>query len=212
MDDPGFWWNWGVQALVALGTIGAVLVALFGDFLHPPKLRLSLDNPNGVFALVQHTVTDTGGGTFQSAAQDARYYHMRVTNHRRWFSAHHVQVLLLQVEALGQDNNVEVKWTGEIPLGWQNQALYPTARTIGHAASVDLCSVVRGQWLQLHPLMRPINLTVFWPAPCALTLTLQARGDEGDSPPVRVRVAWDGQWADGSQGLQGHLSIEALAA
>lgn len=52
MDQTvAFWLNWGVQLLVALGTIGAVLAALFGKWfagkVFPPKLRVWLENEDG---------------------------------------------------------------------------------------------------------------------------------------------------------------------
>ena len=37
-----FWWNWAVQFFVALGTIGAVVVALLGDWLKAKLLRLDV--------------------------------------------------------------------------------------------------------------------------------------------------------------------------
>jgi hypothetical protein len=47
-----FWTNWVAQVAIGIGTIGAVIVALFGDWLRtyfmPPRLRLVLENPRGV--------------------------------------------------------------------------------------------------------------------------------------------------------------------
>jgi hypothetical protein len=53
-----FWWNWFVQLAIAIGTIGAVIVALFGNrfraFLLPPRLKLSL------LARISHTTECIG--------------------------------------------------------------------------------------------------------------------------------------------------------
>ena len=57
----------------------------------------------------------------------------------------------------------------------------------------------------------PPNMDTQYPEGCDLTLTFQARGDEGDSP-LRGRVAWDGQWEDGEQEMRRHLTIETLSA
>jgi hypothetical protein len=50
-DDWQFWMNWSVNVVVAVGTVGAVIVALFGSGiqarLFAPKLVLMIDNPHG---------------------------------------------------------------------------------------------------------------------------------------------------------------------
>lgn len=46
-----FWWNWWVSLTVAAGTIGAVIVALFGQAFRakffPAKLKLDLVSADG---------------------------------------------------------------------------------------------------------------------------------------------------------------------
>lgn len=56
----------------------------------------------------------------------------------------------------------------------------------------------------------PLNMEKQRRGACDLTLTFQARANEGDSPPLRVRVVWDGQWEDGAQEMRRHLAIETL--
>ena len=210
---PGFWPNWIVQLFIALGTVGAVIVALFGEFLRnwlmPPRLRLSVDSLEGVKTPVQLAWHDEGGN-LQSRMEDGRYWHVRVRNERRWFAAHHVQVLLLQIEEPGPNGAPQIKWAGEAPVLWENQEIYGAGRAVGAAGRVALCSVVGDKWLALHPLIMPLNMDAQRRAACVLTLTFQARGDEGDSPPLRVRVAWDGKWSDGAQEMRQHLTIETL--
>jgi hypothetical protein len=199
-----FWWNWWVNVAVAAGTIGAVLVALFGEAFRskffPPKLSLELANTNGEATRVQ-----MGAGQ-----EEARYYHVRVSNSRRWSPANEVQIVLLQVEEAGPNGNLQVVWRGDIPLGWRHQQLFPITRTIGGEAYADLCSIGEGRWLRLHLLLVPFNLQVVRNQPSTLVLTLQARGSEGDSSPLRIRIAWDGGWHQGEVEMRRHMSVETI--
>ena len=68
--DPSlFWWSWWVQVAIAVVTISAVVVALFGQALRarffPPRLALALVHPEG-------ELTRFGNG------HQVRYYHVRV--------------------------------------------------------------------------------------------------------------------------------------
>jgi hypothetical protein len=212
---PEFWPNWIVQLFIALGTVGAVIVALFGDYfrskLLPPGLRLSVDSLEGIKTPLQLAWRDEVGD-LHSRMEDARYWHVRVRNERRWFPAHHVQVLLLQIEEPGPNGAPQIKWAGEAPVLWENQELYSAGRAIGASGRVALCSVVKGKCLALHPLIAPLNMETQRHTACSLILTFQARADEGDSPPLRVRVAWDGKWDDGTQEMRQHLTLETLGA
>ena len=98
-------------------------------------------------------------------------------------------------------------WTGDIPLGWRHQQVLSGPRTVGPTGHVDLCSVVKSKWLQLHPLVAPFNLEVIRRDSADLLLRVQARSNEVDSEVVPVRVSWDGQWEDGATEMQRHLVV-----
>ena len=218
MPEPSvsfaFWWTWWVQVAVAAGTIGAVLVALFGQAFRakffPPQLSLRLLNPQGEKTRVR--LTPPQGTDADSRMEDARYYHLRVSNTRRWSPANQVQVVLLRVEEPGPNDAFQITWTGDIPLGWRHQVLFPPSRTIGAEADVDLCSVVKDKWVELHTLIAPFNLEVRRRSPSTLVLYVQARGNECDSPVLRIRIAWDGKWHDGSEEMRRHLIVEQLGS
>ncbi|HXF76019.1 MAG TPA: hypothetical protein VNN13_07995 [Methylomirabilota bacterium] len=211
-DASSFWWNWWINAAVALATFLAVLVALFGQAFRakffPPKLSLRLLNPDGEKAVARLTWIE--GGETRERMEDCRYYHLRVANSRRWSPATQVQVMLLQVEEPGPNGSLKIQWTGAIPLGWRHQQLYPASRTIGAPADVDLCSVVKNKWVAIHPLVTPFNLEVQRRQASTFVLVLQAQSGEADSPTIRVKIAWDGKWHDGAQEMRGHLSVEVL--
>jgi hypothetical protein len=137
-----------------------------------------------------------------------RWYHLRVTNERRgWSPATQVQVFLLRVEEPDAAGEYKITWVGEIPMRWRHQEASPLTRTIGYPADCDLCSVVKEKWIELHPLVVPLALNAKRREACNLVVTLQARGLETDSNLVRVKIAWDGQWADDAEEMARHMTI-----
>ena len=79
--DQQFWGIQAVYALTAVGTVGAVLVALFGQkirALFPPLLRISVPNPSGEACPAE--VTRPDGTKFRT---DSRWFHIHVENQRR---------------------------------------------------------------------------------------------------------------------------------
>lgn len=206
-----FWLDWVVQVATAVGTIAAVVVALFGDWLRtrfaPPKLILKLQNELGI--KVDPTILTAPDGSTREAA--SRWYHVRVENGRRWSSATQVQVFLLRVEEPDAAREYKLMWFGEIPIRWRYQEINPLIRSIGYPADCDLCSVVKGKWLELHPIITPLELTARRREASHLILTLQARGLEGDSNLLRVRIDWDGQWADDTQEMAAHMVVKVAS-
>jgi hypothetical protein len=101
-------------------------------------------------------------------------------------------------------------WVGEIPMRWAHQEVNPLVRDIGHPFDCDLCSVVKEKWVELHPLVVPHALTARRREACSLIVTLQARGLEADSNLARVKIAWDGRWADGAEEMTRHMSVTTV--
>lgn len=207
-----FWLNWGVQVAVAIATLATVLVALFGQAFRskffPPQLRLRIANATDEKAKV--TLRWVEGNTEHQRLEDARYYRIHVTNARRWSPANQVHVALLQVEEPSADGQFAVSWVGNVPLVWMHQPVLSVLRTVGPAAQADLCSVVKGKWFQLHPLVPTSNIEVTRRSATRMILSVQARSNEVDSSVFRVAVSWDGQWHDGALEMQGHFSVKVL--
>jgi|ERR1700722_6809251 len=83
-----FWWNWWIQFAVAMGTIGAVVTALWAAMRQPdrPLLKLKI-------------LRDEGERTFLNSGEDVRNYHLKVWNeHRSTSLATRVQVYLTPLE------------------------------------------------------------------------------------------------------------------
>ncbi len=204
--------TWSVQVAAGIGTLCAVLVALFGQAFRakffPPKLYLRVESPDGEKTRVRLKWLENN--VEKERWEEARYYHLRVWNARRWSTANQVQVVLLRVEEPDAGGQYHVSWVGDVPLGWRHQAVFPTLRTIGPPAHVDLCSIVKDKWLQVHTLIAPFNLDVVRRGATRLALTVQARSDEADSLILRVEVSWDGQWHDGAAEMGRHLVLKVV--
>ncbi|HVN01528.1 MAG TPA: hypothetical protein VMT68_15070 [Caulobacteraceae bacterium] len=207
-SESQFWWNWGVSAIGAFGTVAAVIVALFGNrlqrWLFPPRLTVNLADSGGVKG--GYTLIDAAG---QRVESEARWYHALVANPTRWPAVTQVQVALRQIEevdALGKPCPI---WAGDTPLQWAHKGDRPLLLNIGHAAEFDLFSVVKEGWLDIHPLAPLESQSTRWPDKAHIFLTVQARGIEGDSPATRFEVAWDGAWSDDRTEMARHVVVRA---
>jgi hypothetical protein len=218
MSEPTgsqFWWTWAAEAATATGTIGAVIVALFGGWLRAhlaaPRLeiRLGQGGKNGVRVGVRQGPID--GKQIDTVG---RWYRLCVENKRRWSPAKDVRMLLLNFEQPNAAGQYRTTWLGEVPLVWSNQQVIPLTPTIGPPHECDLCSVVKQpdgrHTLSLHPLIQPFNLPSSWQDEVRFVLTLQARGVDSDSDEFRVEVSWDGQWADDTIEMAQHLVVRLV--
>jgi hypothetical protein len=206
-----FWWNWSVQLAIAIGTIGAAVVALFGGWLRgrlfPPKLVLSLENDKGVKTPAVLAAPDGSARTTVG-----RWYRLQVRNKRRWSIARQVQVYILRFEEPDPTGEPKITWLGAVAIRWMFQESNPLARDFGYPFNCDLCSVVKDKWVQIHPLIKPHNLETTWREPCLFFVTLQARALEADSNLLRVEIAWDGKWSEDSVEMQHHMTVRVAPA
>lgn len=211
--ENNFWWNWWVNFGVAVATFTAVLVALFGEWirahLFSPNIMIELRSKTGEKTRVTLQYQDEKGEAHQRT-EDARYYHVKVSNWVRWPIASQVQVYLIRLEEPGPDGELKMTWSGEIPIQWMHQQIHPLARTIGPAAYCDLCSVVKNKWVQLHPLIVPNNHLMLWKKPMTIVAGLQARANEGESAITRFQISWDGKWEDGDTEMACHLVVKDI--
>ncbi|MEQ9640614.1 MAG: hypothetical protein RIM84_11380 [Alphaproteobacteria bacterium] len=208
-NDTQFWLNWAVLALAAFGTISAVVVALFGNWfrasLAPPKLNLALKSERG--DKTPATIKSPDGS---ASTLIGRWYHLEVSNHRRWSPATQVQVFLLRVEERDATGEHKVTWVGEVPLRWKYQGMNPLLRTIGHSVDCDLCSVVKDKWVSLEVLISPSALETVRPGATDIIVTVQARSIEVDSQMLRIRIAWDGKWSDDADDMAQHMVVREI--
>ena len=202
-------YEWIFHALIAFGTLLAVVVALFGDWLKNrwwrPTIKLELLSRLGTFAKAQLLAPD---GSARPA--DARYYHLMVSNPGRWPAATGVQVYLLRIEEPGAGGHLNVIWTGDVPLAWRHQAIHPLARTIGADAHCDLLCVVENKWVEVLTILKTVDFPFTQKRNPfqGVVLTVQARGAETDSKVMRIRISWDGRWNAGDVEMGRHLEVQ----
>ncbi len=212
--------GWDPQTAVAIAMFLTVVVALFGESirarLFKPKLRLTLEKPHGEEAeaeFLSPPVAEFGGipPGAEVRREAARYYHLRVSNTRRWSPATQVQVYLLRIDERRADGQFRPRWSGEIPLLWQYYEALSPIRTIGPSRNCDLCSVVKGKWMGLHPAVMPVGFGGRYKGTANLRLLLQAQSIEADSDPVLVQIAWDGEWEDGEAEMAKHMVVSVVS-
>jgi len=212
-SESQFWANWWIQAAVAVATFCTVLVALFGQGFRakffPPQLSLSLNDQGGELTKVQLSWMENG--QLKQRMEDARYYHLRVNNKRRWSPAQQAQVFLTRMEAPSADGTMMPLWVGDIPISWRHKEVVPPQRTVGPEACADLCSVIKGKHWQLHPLVAPNNLPVVFTEAGTVIVSLQVRANEADSDVARFQISWDGHWHDGTAEMQRHFVVKPVA-
>jgi hypothetical protein len=196
-----------------IGVIASSVIAvaaLWGEriraALFRPDLRLELVSSLGERERFGLEATSSGQAMGPVPAS-RRTYRLRVSNRARYPAALDVEVLLTHFALRGPDGRPQESPTGSLPLMWRYQSLYPRNRTIGHttALEAELLFVSEGV-IQLAPMDPPgFSLTMygaqhFW-------ATAIARGFNGESRSLRLRVDWDGLWEPGDIEMSRHLTI-----
>ncbi|SRR5579883_43757 len=199
-----------VNALVAAGTIGAVIVALFGEVFRakcfPPVFEFRVLKPAGEMC----PITDRNG----THVADGRYYHFEVRNTRAWVRATHSQLRLIRIERPGPDGQPQIVWDGDIPVRRRHQEFYPTEAVIGSPVHYDLCAIVKGKEedaapaLSLMPIIKPNNLPAEWRGDTHFIAAFQLKCAQRDSEVVRIQFDWDGSWQEGDAEIQKHFRLK----
>ena len=195
-------WNLIIQSVAAFGTLIIAILAIWGDWvrslLAAPKLKISLRSNSGEF-------TQFGDG------RKVRYYHLVVTNTRRWAPCRNVVAYLTRVERPGPDDNwQQVLRTGPVVLPWQFGKFYAGLPIIGRERICDLARISEDEGLELVPEFRPNNLDPTLRSAGQLRAHVVAIGDNGESSPCVVQFAWDGNWEEGSSEMRTHLVVNEV--
>ncbi|HCR86302.1 MAG TPA: hypothetical protein DIV86_06450 [Alphaproteobacteria bacterium] len=189
--------------LTALGTVGSCIIALFFDKFKnkffPPKLELEIDNIYG-------ELTEKN---FPAVQIPSRYYHLKVTNKRRWVTAKNVQIILRSVEKKGVNGNWIEHWRGDIPFMWRHENIRPVSLNVGPSYTCDLCDITKNRGLTFHLKTIPNNFV------CTemhgeqhYKLLIEAISDEKTSKTYEYIIDWDGLWEDGEKEMSKHFSIK----
>lgn len=206
MTETQFWLNWSVNALVAIGTLLAVIVALFGQqirsWFFPQGLSLSLVDPQGELV---------ARGTPGASSGRTRYFHLRVERTSRWSPATQVRVNLVSVAKPGPNGEFQPVWRGSLPFFWKNQAIEPLLKDLGSPADCDLLCVDENPLaMRLELLIVQNNLVATFTGATKLQIGVVANAVECSSALHKFEICWDGTWAEGSQEMATKLQIRAL--
>jgi hypothetical protein len=200
---------------VAVGTVGAVIYALFRDlFVLPrrrPKLQLHFDRSGN-----DQVIVGTAGGGEAASAR------VRVTNHPGRDTADDVVVVLTELRRLDSGNTIaEVRPIG-LPFTWAGTTPPVTVAPVhpGSARHVDLLHLdwpgreeadIAERWTDDVPLQ--LDLT---PKPVGgqdllrrgvYELSVEIRARNADAVCYVVPVSWDGKWS-GKAAIWDHLRVE----
>lgn len=197
--DRQFWWNWWVQVAVAVGTIGAVVVAVFGKPIRsrwfPPRIQMKLRSAVG--EKTPRIIERLPSG--ECRFENARFWHVRISNSRGdWSPAKDVEVILVGIE----DGADRLVWEGEVPMRWRNREHVPGTRRIGPEGDCDLCYIGEESGLSLlvRFALTSLNTTAEngintqgIKGRCTMVLRLQARCSNQVRPATfRFRLTWNG--------------------
>jgi len=191
-----------IQGIAAVGTIAVAVLLIWGEkakyHLAPPKLALRIRNKEG-------ELTTTSGGSL------VRYYHLVVSNNRKWGPARNVKVHLARVEILGPDHSwQEKRISGHVPFLWM-WGLYANEQVIvGTDVASDFLCITKGDEPKLLVEIVPNNLDPNVHKGKRVRIHVIAKSEQVESTPLVVEISWDGEWEDGAKEMSKHLILEEV--
>lgn len=215
-SDQKSWWNWGVLFFTALGTIGAVLVALFQVCIRGwlADLRIELSTAPGEGEKAKVWLTPPGG----KRETLSRWFHVKVEN-RRWkfVTATEVRLWMLELKIQNAAGDWTTDWMGELPFGWKDQIVKLPTLSMGQPDEADLCCVIKdyqgtGQHvLRLTPVIQKSPPQTEWAGACHIQVKFQARSVETVSNIIAIQIDWNGTWDDDDTRMrQQHLQVNQV--
>lgn len=198
-----------VAEVGVLGTWVIGVSAIWGE-----KIRSALFKPRLAVALLSDSgepipITPQNEG---DPPKQSRWYHLRVSNTRRFPAAHGVQVVITKVDKEGPGGRPVTEFAAMLPLGWRHPQIHPTELTVGPERHSDFFYVTEDPALIFVPMIAANNFRRVHTSRTKLWVTLLARAIECDSEPVTFEIAWDGDWSAGEAEMKKHLVISVTKA
>lgn len=190
-------WKIAFDALVAFGTIAVAVLAIWGEwFRHKwagPKPKLEPHNFRGSVT----TLTVQAGN--QTARLPAIYYHLKVTNGRKWSAVHNCRVFLKQLHRRGPDGEFHaVLLVVPLQYVWAPAEWAPIEQSFATEAVLDFGRLVKGSNV-FEPTfyVTSANFQGFVAANEAVRYTLQIVAENyGEISEQIFEVAWDGNFSE----------------
>lgn len=197
------WANLIVQILIAVGTIGAVIVALGGDWI-----RSKLASPDLI--LVENNLE--GAPTLYGDGHRAMFYTLRVENRRRWLSVRNqnCRVLLIGLSRRDPSDNFQpepLPFPGQFV--WTPAEFTPPIIEITREQVLDFGYINENDTYFIPRLYAsPIKFERYVIGPNeAVQYQLQIEAANFTSPIYVVEVTWNGQWSFDPNVMKRHLPV-----
>jgi hypothetical protein len=202
--DPLAKWNLIAQWCVAFGTLAVAIIAIWGDWFRSkvaaPKLSLSIHNARG-------TATQFTNGP------RAIFYHLKVSNSRRWAPARNCQVFLKEVYRRGPDHVFHpVPLPVPVPFVWAPAEFSPPAVSVPSEQILDFGLIAENSQYFLPRLyVTPNDFQGSVGAQEAVRYSLEVLADGYASRQYQVfEVSWNGRWTDNLDQMSQNLVIREI--
>ncbi len=198
-------YNW-IEIVTALSTLGAVIIALFGDLI---RAKLSFLQPELKLELIEKPERSKTNNA--STYLDTFYYYGKVSNtNRRVRAATQVQVSLIRLEPKALNEGEEL-YAKEVPIEWHLQNVKPLQLTLGSDQNFLICSITQEPWVAIHPITKPLVLKGTWRKPFRAVIIFQAKSVEVESNLLPLEIEWDGIWSADKDEVVKHLKVRVIS-
>lgn len=194
-----------VKIVAAAGTITVAVLAVWGD-----KIRARFAGPNIELALrdARGNLTTRGDGG------KVAYYHIVVTNRRRWSPAKNVRLLLTGIQTRAADGRyAPERVVHAVQLTWQFPRFHELSPTI---TAVDMCDF--GSLGERESAFVPsLYITpndfpgLVRPGESKRFLIVASADNFYSKVPLVLEVSWDGKWTADTEELMKHLVVSEVA-
>lgn len=211
--DSGLTVDQIIQIFVAFGTILVAILAIWGDWVRyqlglRPTLLLSLSDPRGEYITISESVDG-----LTMASTPAYYYHLKVSNKKRWTQAVNVRVLITALLMPAADGTlIEQPLAGPLQLMWRHAQYHPPYSLVGPDDFCDLGFIKKDQVFRLTPLVAPNNFRGQLEANQGMRIVVRAVADNAESNDLLIDIRWDGLWDDDQIRMSSHLTVKEVSA
>jgi hypothetical protein len=206
-----------IQVVVAIGTLGVVVVAIWGDWFRDrfaaPRLTVELAAPIGSFVPINPLP-----GIAVAQSRIAFYVHARVVNKRRWVTAKNCRVLLREIRERSADGQFR-----SIPLSVPLRYVWSPSEATGPVVDIpvdhyfDFGHIVHPPLPGPEHLFTPVlysysnNFRGFVSRGQCLRFVLRVQADNYTrDDPVVIEVEWNGIWSDDLDTMRQNLRVTMI--
>lgn len=196
-------WNLIINALIAFGTIAAVVVALFYDWFKNQFLRAKIS---------VELLSNKGELTAWQSGRRVIYYHLKIKNSRSSIVVQKCRVLLKGIRKKNSDNSYT-----ELPLAvptafqWAPASTAPQILDFITEQILDFGFIEEGSE-EFKPAVNPVwkNFRGYLKRNETFIYQLELLANNSKPQKLSVEVFWDGKWNDNLEVMANSLKIRIL--